>query len=143
MAVEEVDIVELHALERLVERGHEVLARAPVAVGAGPHVVAGLGGDEHFVAVGLEVFLHEPAEGQFGGTVWGAVVVGQVEVGDAVVEGIAHDFAATGEIVFGTKVMPHAQGHLGQKDARAPATFILQHVVALGGSNVVFHGYWV
>ena len=53
--VEDVDVVEPHALEALVEAREQVLARAPVAVRAGPHVVAGLGRDDELVAVGPQV----------------------------------------------------------------------------------------
>ena len=44
--VEDVDVVEPHPRQALVEAREHVLARAPLAVGAGPHVVAGLGRDD-------------------------------------------------------------------------------------------------
>ena len=54
--VEDVDVVEAQPLQRLVERGEDVLARAAaLAVGTGPHVVARLGRDDHLVAVAPEV----------------------------------------------------------------------------------------
>ena len=53
--IEDVDVVEPHALEALVEAREQVLAAPPLAVGAGPHVVAGLGRDDQLVAVGAEV----------------------------------------------------------------------------------------
>ena len=49
--VEDVDVVEAQAPQALVEAREQVLARAPVAVRPGPHVVAGLGGDDQLVAV--------------------------------------------------------------------------------------------
>ena len=52
VGVEDVDVVEAHALEAVVERGEEIFARAADAVGAGPHVPAGLGGDEELVPIG-------------------------------------------------------------------------------------------
>ena len=55
VGVEDVDVVEAHPREALVEAGQQVLARAPLAVRAGPHVVARLGGDDQLVAVGREV----------------------------------------------------------------------------------------
>ena len=48
--VKDVDVVEAHALEAVVERGEQIFARAADAVGAGPHVPAGLCGDDEFVA---------------------------------------------------------------------------------------------
>ena len=53
--VEDVDVVEPHPREALVEAREQVLARAPLAVGAGPHVVAGLRRDDQLVPVGPEV----------------------------------------------------------------------------------------
>ena len=91
--VEDVDVVEPHAGQALVQRGEQVLARAPLAVRAGPHVVAGLGGDDQLVAPRREVLAHEPAEVGLRGAGRRPVVVGEVEVGDAEVERAAQDRA--------------------------------------------------
>ncbi len=48
--IEDVDIVEPHPLQALVEAGQHIFAAAPFAVGTGPHQVAGLGRDDQFVA---------------------------------------------------------------------------------------------
>ena len=92
--VEDVDVVEPHARERLVERREQVLARAPLAVRAGPHVVAGLRRDHELVAVRAEVVAQHPAERLLGRAVRRPVVVRQVEVRDAEVERAAEDRAA-------------------------------------------------
>ena len=47
--VEDVHVVQAHAAKALVQARQQVLARAPVPVGPGPHVVAGLGGDDELV----------------------------------------------------------------------------------------------
>jgi hypothetical protein len=65
------------------------LARAQIAVGAGPHVPTGLGGDDQFVAVGKEVFFDDLAEGFFGRSVGRAVIIGEIEMRDAEIEGAA------------------------------------------------------
>ena len=91
VVVEDVDVVEAEAPQALVEAGEEVLARAEVAVRARPHVPAGLGGDDELVAVVAEVVVQDPAEVGLGAAVRGAVVVGQVEMGDTEVEGSAQD----------------------------------------------------
>ena len=49
--VEDVDVVEAHPREALVEACEQVLARSPLAVRAGPHVVAGLRRDDDLVAI--------------------------------------------------------------------------------------------
>ena len=52
VGIEDVDVVETHPAEALVEAGQEVLARSADAIGSGPHVVAGLGRDDQLVAIG-------------------------------------------------------------------------------------------
>ena len=64
----------------MVKTGHEGLERPPVSVGPRPHVVAGVRGDEEFVAVRPESVVHQVSEVLLGRSVIGAVVVGQVEV---------------------------------------------------------------
>ena len=49
--VEDVDVVDAHARQRLLGAREDVLARPEVAVGARPHVVAGLGRDDQLVAI--------------------------------------------------------------------------------------------
>ena len=106
VAVENVHVVEPHALERGVEAGEQIFARAPLAVGTGPHIVARLGGDDEFVAVGMKVLLEEQAEGILGGTGRRTVIVGEVEVRDAHVEGAAGDGAAVLDVVAPAEVVP-------------------------------------
>ncbi len=89
--IEDIDIVETHALQALVAGGDQIFAAAPLAIGTRPHVVACLGGDDQLVAVWFEVLAEQLAEGSFGGAVGRAVIVGEVEMGDAEIEGgLAH-----------------------------------------------------
>ena len=55
MGIEDVDVVETHPAEALVEAGEQVLARSADAIGAWPHVVAGLGRDDQLVPMAAEV----------------------------------------------------------------------------------------
>ena len=109
VAVEDVDVVEAHPPQRLVQRREQVLARAPLAVGPGPHVVAGLGGDDQLVAVGREVGGQQPAEVLLGAAVGRPVVVGQVEMRDAEVERAADDRALRLERAVVAEVVPEAE----------------------------------
>ena len=138
VVVEDIDIVKVHAPETLVEAGDQVFAAAPVAVGAGPHVVARLGGDDHLVAVGHEVALHVDAEAALGLAVGRAVVVGQVEVGDAVIERRAQDLALHAKRRDLAEVVPQAQRERGQQQA-APAAAPVGHRVVPGGRGNVGH----
>ena len=134
--VEDVDVVEAHALEALVEAREQVLAAAEVAVGAGPHVVAGLGRDHELVAEGREVLLQQGAERLLGGAVGRAVVVGEVEVRDAEIERAAHDRAARLERTVASEVLPQAERDRRQQQPAAPAAVVGHAVVAIAGGQV-------
>ena len=141
MRIKEVHIVQVHAPERLVERCHQVLPRAPVAVRSWPHVVARLRRNEQFVAVGVEVVDHQPAHRLLCRAVGRSVVVGQVEVHHAVVEGIVCYLAATFVGVHASEVVPETEAHLGQQHAAAAASVECHCplIVASGVSIVSFH----
>ena len=134
--VEDVDVVEPHPLQALVEAGEQVLARAPLAVRAGPHVVAGLGGDDQLVAPGGEVLAEDAAEVGLGGAGRRAVVVGEVDVGDAEVEGAADDRPLRLERGVVAEVVPQAERDRGELEPGAAGAAVGHRVVAIGGGHV-------
>src|SRR5699024_3589840 len=87
------------------------------------------------VAAGLQVRRQQAAHGLFGGALVRAVVVGQVEVGDAAVERAPHDGALRVEGAVGAEVVPQAYGHGGQLQAGGAAAAVRHRVV--GGVPVV------
>ena len=131
VVVEDVDVVEAEALERLVEARRQVLARAEVAVRAGPHVPAGLGRDDELVAVGLEVLGQDAPGVGLGRAVRRAVVVRQVEVVHAEVEGAAHDRALGLDRLVVAEVVPEAERDGGQLEPAHPAAAVGLDVVAV------------
>src|SRR5262249_17203924 len=133
--VEDVDVLEPHPLERLVERREEVLPGPPVAVRAGPHVVAGLRRDDELIAVRTEILPDDRAERLLRGAVRRPVVVGEVEVGDAEIEGAAEDRPARLERPVAAEVVPEAERDRGEKQA-APARPAGPHLVV----RVVWRG---
>ena len=124
MTVEEIHIVQIHALETLVEARHQILARAPVAVRTFPHIISCLGRDEEFVAIRLEIILHQSAHGFLGTSVWRTIVVGKVEVGDSVVEGIVGDGTASLVRIHSSEVVPESQTNLRQQDSALAASLV-------------------
>ena len=136
MRVENIHIVELHAAQGGVQTGQEVLAAAPFAVGAGPHAVAGLGGDDQLVAVAGQVGGQDRAEGFLGRAGLGAVVVGQVKVRDAGVEGGADHRAGVVEGIDGAEVVPQAQRDRGQQQAAVAAAVVGELFVTVGGGHI-------
>ena len=109
MVIKNIHVIECHALERLVEGGQEVFARTPFAVGTGPHVVARLGRDDEFVAVRGEISTENFAKIFFSGAGGWAVVVGEIKVGDAQIEGAAHNGASGLVDINPAEIMPEPQ----------------------------------
>ncbi len=129
--VEDVDVVDAHARERLLGAREQVLARASVRVRSVPHVVAGLRRDDQLVAVRREVLAHHPAEVRLGRAVRRAVVVGQVEVRDALVERVAEHLALAveGDVVAEVPPQSERDGRKGQ--ARRADLAVVEGFVAV------------
>ena len=112
VTVEKVYIVEVHASQALVEACHEIFSRAPVAIGSGPHVVASLGADEQFVAIRRKIILHQSSQGFLCTAIGRSVVVCEVEMRDAVVEGVSCYLTATLIRVYTTEIVPESETYL-------------------------------
>jgi hypothetical protein len=117
VVVEDVDVVGAHAGQRRVEAVEKVLAGAQIPVRPGPVVPAGLRGDDELFAVREEVLAKVAGEVLLGRPVRRAVVVGQVEVGDAEIEGAAQDVPLAVERHVVAEVVPQAQRHRGQHES--------------------------
>ena len=84
--------------------------------------------------MGGEVEAEEFAEVLLGGAGWRSVVVGEVEVGDAEIEGAADDGAAGFEGVDAAEVVPEAEGDERKFYAALSATAVKGGAgVAVGG----------
>ncbi len=107
--VEDVDVVETHPQEALVEAREQVLPRPAVSVRTRPHVVAGLARDDELVAIRPEITLKEPTEVLLGRAVRRPVVVGEVEVRDPEVERASDDRATRLERTVVAEVPPEPE----------------------------------
>ena len=135
--VEDVDVLEAHPRERLVQARQHVLAGAAApAVWAGPHVVAGLGRDDQLVAVWPQVVLEDPAVVLLGGAVGRPVVVREVVVDDAEIEGASNDRAAVLPRPVVPEVVPEPERHGRQLQPAAAAAAVLHAFVPVGGGGV-------
>ena len=139
VVVEDVDVVEAHACEALVQAGQEVLAGAEITVRTGPHVPTCLGRDHELVAVVTEVGVEDATEVRLGAAVGGSVVVGEVEMGDAEVEGAAQDGALVFEGLLLAEVLPEPERDRRQQQAAASAAAVGHRVVAALGGKVAAH----
>ncbi len=137
MRVEDVDVLETHPPQALVEACEHVLARAPFAVRARPHVVARLRRDDDLVAERTEVLLEEPPEVLLGRAVGRPVVVREVEVRDPEVERAPEDGAARLERPVVAEVLPEAERDGRQQQPAAARSVVAHAVVPLGRRRVL------
>ena len=129
--IEDVDIVEPHALQALVEAGEQIFAAAPFAIGARPHVVAGLGRDDQLVAIAREIGRAGLAESLLGRAGRRAVIVGEIEMGDAEIEGrAAHRRACVSKRRVAAEIVPEPERDRRQLQAAPPAAAVGHGIVA-------------
>ena len=138
MGVEDVDVLEAHPAQALVEGGDEVLAGSPFSIGPVPHPVPGLCGDDQLVPIGAQVLCEHRAEIAFGGTGWRPVVVGQVEMGDPVVERLEQHLPCLVRDRVTTEVVPQPEGDPGQQQP-APSGTDVGHGVVTTCVGLVCH----
>ena len=139
VVVEDVHVIHAHALQRLVQAGDQVLATAVVAIRPWPHVVAGFGRNDQFVTVGLPVLLEMNAEIALRFSVGRAVIIGQVKVGDAVVEGCPEQALLDLEGRDVSEIVPQPQRNGGEQNAAAAAAPVGHRVIARLICLVVVH----
>ncbi|CAB4585633.1 unannotated protein [freshwater metagenome] len=134
--IEDVDVVETHSGEALVERGEQILARTPLAVGAGPHIEAGLARDNQLVAIRRKIRRENLPENALGRSGRRAVIVGEIDVGHTLVESAEDDVALHTAIAVVTKVVPEPERHSWQLDSTSPAAGIGNRFISVWMSFV-------
>src|SRR5436305_11161043 len=68
-----------------------------------------------------------------------AVVVGEIEVGDAEIERAKDERAAVGKVVYASEIVPEAERERRKLQAAATAGAIEGGVVVAGGSGLMRH----
>ncbi len=131
MMIEDIDIGEPHALQALIEAGQQIFTRAPIPIRPGPHIPACFGRDDEFVAVGKEVFLQDLTESFFRRSIRRAVIISEIEMCDAEIEGTAYHGARVFKVVDTTEVMPQPKRHGRKFDATAPGAAVLHGAITL------------
>ena len=109
VGVEDVDVLQPHSREALLEAREQVFARAEVAVWPGPLVIARLGRDDQLLAIRSEVLREYAPEVGFGATVGRPVVVREIKMGNAELERAAQNRAAVGQRPIVAEVLPETQ----------------------------------
>ena len=124
MAIEYVNILQPHSSQALVEAGNEVFSRSPFSVRSGPHQVARLRRDDQLVAVRSKVLPEDLAEVFFGGSGRRAVIVRQIEMGDAEVECMSEHRPRIFKRVDSAEIVPESKSDRRQLQAAASASIV-------------------
>jgi hypothetical protein len=130
VGVEDVDVVQTEPVERRIEARQEVGPATELAIGPRPHVPARLGGDDQFVAIGLEVPAQHPAEVLLGRAIRWAVVVGEVEVRDPAIERVPQHFSLPVEGAVVAEVVPETERYRRKQEPGRPDPSVGHRVIA-------------
>src|SRR5690242_13025527 len=122
--IEDVDVLESHPLQTLIETRQQVLPGPPFPVRSGPHPVPGLGGDDEFVPVRGQILPQYPPERLLGGARRGPVVVREIEMRDTPVEGMEQHAMRVRELVHTAEVLPEQARNGGQLESTVPAPLV-------------------
>src|ERR1700690_3987140 len=126
MRIENVDVVELQALEALIEAREQAFARSPLAVGTRAHQIARFRRNDELISVGCKTAGQNAAEGFLCGARRRTVIIGQIEVRDAPSEGLEHHLARVRARSGGAEVLPEPERNSRQLQAAAAAARIGQ-----------------
>ncbi len=140
VGIEDIDVVQPQPLQALVATGDQVLPAAPFAIRSVPHQIARLAADQQLVPMAHEIRPQDLAKGRFGAAGRRAIVVGQIEMGDAMVKRRAADRALGLMRGVMAEVVPQAQRNGGQLHPRPPATAIDHPVITVLGGGIAHRG---
>ena len=124
VVIEDVDVIEPHSRQALIEACDQVLAGTTIAVRPRPHRPAGLVGDDQLITVRREIAAQDATERDLGAPRLRAVVVGEIEVRDAEVECPADHRARFIEWIDAAEVVPEPEGDRGKGDPASAATAV-------------------
>ena len=133
--IKNVHVIQSHPAQRLVERRQHIFPRAPVAIRPGPHVVTGLCGNNQLIPIRREVKLQQTAKRLLRRTVGRAVIISQVEMGDAQVKRAARDGPAVFKRIGAAKVVPQSERKQRQIESGFSAAAVERGVVVASWSG--------
>ncbi|MPM16523.1 hypothetical protein SDC9_62904 [bioreactor metagenome] len=112
----------------MIKACRQILLGAPFAIRAGPHIIAGLAGNDQLVPIRQEVLFQNLTECFFRAAWRRTVVVRQIEMGDSQIEGALDHFARVIEQVHLAEVVPKPKGD-GRQFKTAVAYAVIDHFV--------------
>src|SRR5258708_3764873 len=115
MAIENIDVIQFHSFEALVQAGKEILPRAPFAIWPRPHTVASLRRNNQFIPITAKVLAKYFPKVFFCRTGWRTVVIGEIKVRNAEIKGAPDHGTRIFQGVDATEVMPQPQRNRRQR----------------------------
>ena len=109
VGIEDVDVGQAEAFQARIQARDQRLARAPFAIGTRPHIVASLGGNDHFISVLAKITLHDVSKMGLSTTGWRTIIVGQIEMSNTSVKGLVKYSSIVFKYIYTTEIMPKAQ----------------------------------
>lgn len=129
--VENIYIIQLHPQQALIETGKQILAASPVSVGARPHLISGFCTDKKLVPVGMQLLLQNPAEIAFRASGSRAVIVGQVKMRNAVIEGREDKALHIFKIGRISKIVPQSKRNSGKLKSASAAALVFHRFITV------------
>src|SRR5882724_112999 len=126
----------MHALETLIETGKQIFARSPLAIGAGPHEIAGFCRDDELVAVLGKICRQNAAEVRLRRSRRRTVIIGQVEMRYAVIKRLKDHFTGVLEWLGVPEVLPEPERNARQLQSAAAAAGIGMRLVSINGGGI-------
>ncbi len=103
-------------------------------------MIARLGGNDQFIAVGLQNQVKYASEILFSRSGRRAIIVGQVKMGDARIEGHLHDLTTILQHIHMPEIVPQAQGDGRQLQTTLATAAVLHGLVTRSSRRIAHKG---
>src|SRR5580658_1716306 len=129
--IKNVNILEPHALQALIETRQHIFARAKIPVWPRPHIPTRLSRNNQLVAIRQKILLENLPERFLRRSVRRPIIICQIKMCDPEIESPPQHGARVLEIIYTAKVVPKSKRHRRKLNPASPRAPILHGVVTL------------
>ena len=104
--VEDIHIIQSHALQALIQAGYQILFAAPVAIRAGPHIITGFRGNDQFISIPSQSFCKDPSKIFLRTARYRSIIVCQIKMCNAMVKCCVAHVLHIIKIPIGAEIVP-------------------------------------
>ena len=104
--VEDIHIIQSHALQALIQAGYQILFAAPVAIRAGPHIITGLRGNDQFITIPSQSFCKDPSKIFLRTARYRSIIICQIKMCNAMVKCCVAHVLHIIKIPIGAEIVP-------------------------------------